>query len=73
MDKYNADISLRNATYSPKKLLLIHSGALIGFSLVLSVISYLLNYAIQPSVGERSGRSQGDGSLCPLLRAFSQR
>lgn len=51
MDKYNADISLRNATYSPKKLLLIHSGALIGFSLVLSLISYLLNYAIQPSGG----------------------
>lgn len=51
MDKFNAGISLRNAAYSPRKLLLIHSGALIGLSLVLSVISYLLNFAIRPSGG----------------------
>lgn len=51
MDKYNAGISLQNAAYSPRKLLLIHSGALLGLSLVLSAISYLLNFAIQPSGG----------------------
>lgn len=49
MDKRNADISLQNAAYSPRKLLLIHSGVLLGVILLLFVVSNLMEYAIQPS------------------------
>ncbi len=51
MDKYSAAASLHNAAYSPKRLLAIHSGAAVVLSLVLSVISFVLNYAISPSGG----------------------
>ena len=51
MDKYNASVSLRNAAYSPRKLMLIYSGVTLGLTLLLSIVSYFLNFAIQPSGG----------------------
>ena len=51
MDKHNAAASVRAAVYPPRRLLAIHAGATVALSLVLSIISFVLNYAINPSGG----------------------
>lgn len=52
MEKHDAATSLRAAVYSPARLLAIHSGVLAAFSLVLSVVSYLLgNVSSQGGLG----------------------
>lgn len=58
MDKYNAQVSLENADYSPKRLLALHAGVMIGISLLLSIISHFLNHTIQPSGGLEALNSQ---------------
>ena len=72
MDKYNAGVSLRNAAYSPKILLAIHSGALIGLSLLLSLVSYILNKAIQPSGGLESLGLQAVLATAQLVLQMTQ-
>ena len=51
MDKHKAAASVRAAVYSPRRLLAIHAGAAVGLSLILSIISFVLDYAISPSGG----------------------
>ena len=51
MDKQAAEASLNAAENSPRRLLAIHSGVLAGCTLVLSLISFLLNETIQPAGG----------------------
>lgn len=72
MDKKNAVSSLRNAAYSPKILLAIHSGALIGLSLLLSLVSYILNKAIQPSGGLDSMNLQALLTTAQLVLQLAQ-
>ncbi|MBQ3215221.1 MAG: DUF975 family protein [Oscillospiraceae bacterium] len=51
MDKQSAAASLRTAVYPPRRLLAIHAGVTAGLALVLSIISFILNYAITPAGG----------------------
>ena len=44
-------VALDGASYSPRKLIMIHSGVTIGLGLVLSVISYLLDMGIAQTGG----------------------
>lgn len=44
-------IALDNASYPPRKLIMVHSGVTIGVSLVLSVLSYLLDMGIAQTGG----------------------
>lgn len=50
MDKHNASVSLRNASYSPKGLMAIYSGVLVALSVLLMVVNTVLG-AIQTSGG----------------------
>lgn len=52
--KSGADLSLSVAGYNPKKLALIHTGAALLFSLVLTVLQFVLNRGIA-STGGLSG------------------
>ena len=44
-------IALDNASYPPRKLMMVHSGVAIGVSLVLSLLSYLLDMGIAQTGG----------------------
>ena len=49
--KAAADQSLANASCDPKKLILIHSGALLALTLLLTVVDYLLEKGIGTTGG----------------------
>lgn len=49
--RIQGSLSLENASYPPKKVIMIHSGVTIGVGLLLSVISYLLDMGIAQTGG----------------------
>ena len=49
--KYEADQTLRSAAYPPRRLVLIHTGIALGVSLVLALISYLLDNGVSSGGG----------------------
>lgn len=49
--KFEADQTLRSATYPPRHLVLIHTGIALGVSLVLALISYILDHSVSSGGG----------------------
>lgn len=49
--KYDADQTLQRAEYSPRRLVLIHTGLSLGLSLLLAIISYFLDHGISADGG----------------------
>lgn len=72
MEKHDAAGSLRAAAYPPSRLLAIHGGAMVGLSLVLSVISFVLDHAIEPSGGLGSMDLQAALSTAQVMLRLAQ-
>ena len=49
--KYEAGQSLRQAAYSPRRLVLIHTGVALGVSVLLALISYFLDSGVSSGGG----------------------
>lgn len=49
--KDDAERTLQNAAYPPRRLVLIHTGIMLGVSLVLALISYFLDHGVTTSGG----------------------